>query len=147
MEDKSYGIIPIMIKDKTPFFLIVQLGAGHWAFSKGHLEHGETEISAAKRELLEETGIKKCKVIASRSFIENFSYKREGEIINKEVKYFLGIVKNPSVTIDQNEIRNYVWLPYYSALRRITFPQAKKVLSDAYNFFKQNKEKILGKDE
>ena len=49
------GIIPISYIGRK--VLMVRHPEGHWGFPKGHVEFDETEITAAKRELFEETGI------------------------------------------------------------------------------------------
>ncbi len=143
MEEETFGIIPVFIDKNIPYFLIVKLIAGHWAFSKGHIEEGETEIQAGKRELFEEVGIKKCKVLNKIFFKESFSYKKQGSFITKNVKYFLGFVKNKNVKIDGREVVDFEWLTFRDALKRITFSQAKNVLKEVNKFLKLNKTEIF----
>lgn len=54
---RSFGIIPIAIGlDGSPLFLVLRAYA-HWDFPKGGADEGETPLQAARREMLEETGI------------------------------------------------------------------------------------------
>ena len=79
--------------------------SGHWDFPKGHVEKGEDEIQTALRELKEETGIDKVKIIDD--FHNLISYSKE--TILKEVVFFLGITNQEKVSIS-SEHQNFIWL-------------------------------------
>ncbi len=53
---RSYGIIPIAFEQGAPLFLILR-AYQNWEFPKGQAEPGEAPLAAARREMLEETGI------------------------------------------------------------------------------------------
>ena len=65
IQDQSFGVVPVRDDAKTgeQEFLLVQHQAGHWGFPKGHLEPGETPVQAAGRELAEETGLRRVKLV------------------------------------------------------------------------------------
>jgi 8-oxo-dGTP diphosphatase len=54
------AVVIIVIKDNKILIgkRLVEVGRGMWGLPGGHLEYGENIESAAKRELLEETGLK-----------------------------------------------------------------------------------------
>ena len=106
--------------------------SGHWDFPKGHVEKGEDEIQTALRELKEETGIDKAKIIDD--FHNLISYSKE--TILKEVVFFLGITNQEKVSIS-SEHQNFVWLEYESAYERLTYDNAKKTLKKAFDFYKK----------
>ena len=128
----SYGIIPILRKDGRDLFLLVRHKAGHWSFPKGHAEPGETEVQTARRELAEETGISVCDLVDAAVFAETYSIPKRD--IQKTVKYFLGFVKTQTVHIQPEEITEYAWSTYEDALKRISFPEAQKILRSAHAF-------------
>ena len=61
MSIKACGII-LYTNIKQKKFLLIQHHAGHWGFPKGHQEKGEDDLTTARRELQEETGIKQIKI-------------------------------------------------------------------------------------
>lgn len=87
-----------------------------WAFSKGHLEAGETERDAAKREIFEEVGLKPE---FDFDFHESYSYQVTSES-EKTVTLFLAKY-NPDQKIkrQESEIRQTAWLNYEDAQKRI----------------------------
>ena len=62
---------------------------GHWGFTKGTIEKGESKKETIAREIEEETGIKDIKFI--EGFEEKISYffRQKGKLFYKEVTFFL----------------------------------------------------------
>jgi 8-oxo-dGTP pyrophosphatase MutT (NUDIX family) len=135
-KDYSFGIIPYFYRDKQAHFLLVHHNVGHWSFPKGHKEEGETDTEAALRELKEETGVAVIEVDDSHRFLEHYTWDRDGEMLDKLVTFFLGETTNDSVTILTKEIQNYEWLPYDEALQKLSYPETKQILVEAFDYLK-----------
>ena len=129
MKEASFGVIPIWKNNGINRFLLVQSQqTGEWTFPKGHSEENETEIQSALRELLEETGIKNIELADDVSYIDRYSFGKDGQKIDKIVKFFVGRVTNPKVTIQEKEIANFKWVTYEEALMVISFDEPKVIL-------------------
>ena len=87
-----------------------------WAFSKGHLEAGETAQEAAKREIFEEVGLKPE---FNFDFSERYSYQVTSEI-EKTVTLFLAKYNlDQKIKRQESEIKQIAWLNYEDAQKRI----------------------------
>ncbi len=148
MNDQSFGVIPIRRQDRRFLFLLVQHHAGHWAFPKGHAEHGETAIQAARRELREETGISAVQLLQDAVLSETYYFKRDQQTVAKTVRYYIGIVGDAAVQIQAAEIKDYRWVSFDEATRLITFSESRRVLSTAQEYLtqrlKQRDVRLLG---
>ena len=138
MKDKSFGVIPIRQQAGDFQYLLVQHHAGHWAFPKGHAENGENDIAAARRELLEETGISDVRLLENVSLSETYYFRRGTQTVAKTVRYFLGLVGQAEVRIQAAEIKAYRWASYEEALGLITFDENRRIIGEARDYLAQN---------
>jgi len=116
-------------------FLLLHYEAGHWDFVKGNVEPNEIEEETVRRELKEETGIAQADFIKDFRETISYFYRAEGETISKRVTLYLIETKETRVTLSLEHI-GYEWLNYQQAMERLTFKNAKQVLSKAQNLLK-----------
>lgn len=109
---------------------------GHWDFPKGHVEPNETEIGTALRELEEETGISKVKIITGFRYSINYTFFRKSEPIPKEVIFFLASTVEIKVILSHEHI-DYAWLDFEEALVKLTYGNARKVLKKAIIYIRK----------
>lgn len=113
-------------------YLLLNYGR-HWDFAKGHVEKGEDDLTAATRELREETGIADVVPLAGfQRQVRYFFRDRKKGLIQKTVVFFLGRTQaQASDIVISHEHEGFEFLPFDAAIRRITFPTAKQVLRHA----------------
>ena len=110
---------------------------GHWDFPKGHVDKGETEIETATRELEEETGIKN--IILLDNFRKTINYKihKRDRKISKEVVFFIATTVETEINLSHEHV-DYRWFDFTSALKQLTYDNARSVLSEAIFFYEKN---------
>jgi len=109
----------VIIKDDL--YLLVQRidwPDNHWKFPQGGIDKNETEEEALKRELLEEIGTNKFKIIGKSVninqydwddySIEKAGFKWRGQYQKFFFVEFLG--NDVDINIDKNDIKKYVWV-------------------------------------
>jgi len=128
-KEKSAGAIIFRKEKDKRYYLVLHYDLGHWGFAKGHIEKGEDEITALKRETEEETGIKDLKLLDG--FCQNIRYSYGN--ISKTVVFYLAETKQSNIELSEEHV-DYEWLPYEGALKRITYENAKNVLKKANQF-------------
>jgi len=113
--------------------LLRHAGCGHWTPPKGHIEAGETEQQAARREMQEETGIPPQAVIPHPAFRREIRYRvhSAGSTSRKRVVYFLGALRRPATVVLSREHSAYDWFSPGEACRRVGFDNLQAVLREA----------------
>ncbi|MBO5102934.1 MAG: NUDIX domain-containing protein [Clostridia bacterium] len=97
----SAGTILISFEERK--VLLIKHPDGHWGFSKGYIEKGESPLETAKRELKEEVGIT-CNFYMNPNkyfFVEKYSYlDSNNNIINKNIIYYIGVTCNTEYILE-----------------------------------------------
>ena len=110
---------------------------GHWDFPKGHVDKGETEIETATRELEEETGIKNIILLDNFRKTINYKIQKRDRKISKEVVFFIATTVEKEINLSHEHI-DYGWFDFTSALKQLTYDNARSVLSEAIFFYEKN---------
>ncbi len=135
MQETAYGFIPFHRDEQgLKVFLIHQYGSGGdmlWTFPKGRAEEGESPIQTAIRELKEETNLEITSYDEQKSVSRSYSFERRGMQVDKTSTYFIGFVTNPYFVIQPEEVKDAGWFLIPDAEKQLTFPDYKKLLTDA----------------
>lgn len=110
---------------------------GHWDFPKGHVDKGETEIETATRELEEETGIKNIILLDNFRKTINYTIQKRDRKISKEVVFFIATTVETEINLSHEHV-DYGWFDFTSALKQLTYDNARSVLSEAIIFYEKN---------
>ncbi len=114
-------------------FLLLDYGR-YWDYAKGHVEEGEDDLRAARRELEEETGILQVDLVDGFAKpITYFFHHPDRGLVRKTVVFFLGSTRTAKVRIS-HEHTGYAWVEADEAMRRLRYPTARKVLAAAISF-------------
>ena len=134
--EKSCGAVVFRRSKEGIKFLILHYEAKHWDFPKGKLELNETEEEAAKREIKEETGIGDVQFAEGFKQKISYFYRKNDEVIHKEVVVFLAETKTEEVKLSFEHI-GYAWMGYENAEKKLTYNNSKEVLKKADEFLKK----------
>jgi 8-oxo-dGTP pyrophosphatase MutT (NUDIX family) len=97
-----------------------------WTFPKGHLEKGEKAAQAALREVEEETGYR-CEILEPFDKVQYF-FKREGQLIKKDVTWFLMKPLEKTGVHDPEEILETRWVSFDEADKIAKYKSDKQIL-------------------
>ena len=130
VRERSAGVLVFREHSGQTEFLLLDYGR-HWDYPKGHLEDGEDDETAARRELREETGIAEVGLVDgfSKEIGYHFRSSRKG-LVQKTVIFFLGKLPGDDsgeVALSEEHV-GYSWEPLGRALELLTFDNARSVL-------------------
>lgn len=120
IQEKACGCIII----KNQKILLIKQKSGAWGFPKGHVEHDETEVETAIREVKEETNID-VEVYETKRY--SMVYKTDRNK-NKEVVFFLAKPISNFLRPQESEILETGWMSYSDALATLTYDNSKELL-------------------
>lgn len=129
-----------------------------WSFAKGHIESGENAATAARREVIEEMGLKNVEIICPLgtteiNFLERFRAGRRVEgsrtYIRKSIEYFLmqtipGAQGKPQRSEKIAQIR---WVPIEEASTISDYENIEPVLGRALRLIRRREHIPMPKNE
>jgi len=137
-KELAAGAIIFRKEDKRILYLVLfKRRWKYWEIGiKGHIEQGETEIDAIKREAREETGIVNLRFIPGfREKIE-YTYVLDNKRIHKIVFFKLAETTQKNIKLSSEHIA-YAWLPYEEAFKILTHREMREVLRKAHNYLRK----------
>ena len=131
VKETSAGMV--VYNSKLEKYLVLEYDT-HWGFVKGGIEGKETNEETAKRELKEETGIKKFELKDFKHKI-NYFYRKNNETVFKEVIFFLIITETEEINLS-DEHKSYKWSGFSEAYDIVRFKNTREILTKAKEYLK-----------
>ncbi len=125
----SAGAVVFYRGDPIEYLLLFST---YWGFPKGHIEAGESERTAALREVREETGLRVTLLDSFRQ-VDAYTFSRRGTIVQKRSVYFLGQARDRKSRLSR-EHSDMAWLPFDDALERLKYEGGRAILRAANRF-------------
>lgn len=120
---------------QRPMFLVLHRTkekGGYWQNVTGSVEKGETDISAAKREVKEETTISEDSIIKIYDLF-TFTFQEPGKEKKEEKVYAFLVKLDVDIDLSKNvytEHTEYEWADADAAVRLIKWESNKKAISE-----------------
>jgi len=129
LNEISAGAV-IFRKNSRLQFLLLHYPSGHWDFVKGKIEVNENPHQTTIREAKEETGITDLDFVNGFEESVEYEFQYDEELIHKKVIFFLAKTNAVEIKISHEHL-DFVWLEFKEALEKITYRNARSVLSKA----------------
>ena len=135
--EKSCGAVVFTKINNNIKYLLIQNLSGIYGFPKGHVEHGETEVETALREVYEEVGIKIKLINGFRTEDEHLIPEKENTL--KKIVYFLGEYDNQAFIYQKEELSSAILVDFETAMNLFQFESSKRILKEANDFLTKYK--------
>ncbi len=109
--------------------LVVSQHGTSWSLPKGHIEQGEDKITAAKREIYEESGITELKLIKEIGTYQRYKmdkYCKEDKNEFKTIFMFLFTTDQEAIKPVDHENPEAKWIPKDKVAELLTHPKDKE---------------------
>ena len=128
IKQTAAGFVLWRVENSVRLYLLLQHTAGHWSFAKGRTEPGESLEDAARRELLEETGITDATIVAPLPeptiYVINDYH---GSVVEKTLYLFAAHTTQSNVTLS-HEHSAYGWFMFEEAISKSTHEATKQAI-------------------
>ncbi|HSX28394.1 MAG TPA: NUDIX domain-containing protein [Candidatus Saccharimonadales bacterium] len=108
--------------------LLTQDAKDRWTIAKGHVEEGEITRETAEREIREETGLQKMRVMDWLGKI-NFRYRRQQSLVLMTMHVYLVQAQGETDKLKKEDWMNGIgWFPLAKALDMIEYEDIGKLM-------------------
>ncbi|MFA5888540.1 MAG: NUDIX domain-containing protein [Candidatus Nanoarchaeia archaeon] len=133
-EETSAGAI---VYNKGKYLLLYRKAHDHykegWFFARGKIEQGEELEQTARREIMEETGIRDLFFVKGFKQVVTWFYRANGQLIHKTAIYLFAETSTEEVVLTDYH-NSFAWLSFDDAYARLSFTTDKQVLKQAHDF-------------
>lgn len=127
VKEQTAGGVVFRRRGKRVQFLMIRDAKGRWTIPKGHVEPGEKTATTAGREVQEETGLEKVKVLDWLGKIR-FQYRRDDNLILMTQHNYLVKAQGDSDKIKKEAWMTDVrWMDAHEALEKVEYEQISKL--------------------
>lgn len=134
-ETSCGAVVYRYINGQIKYLMIKNKRSKYWGWPKGHMERGETRYDTARREVLEETGLR----INIHLGYEGKSHYCLGDNTDKIVYIFVATTNDLDTHIQESEIEDYIWVPYKTAMCMLKFKNDRKILERSVKYLHKNR--------
>ncbi len=118
----------VLLAGEGSVLLLHEREEDRWGFPKGHVEPGESIPAAARREVLEETGLPEITLLGELGEVQyRFYSDRRGRNVHKSSVYFLAVTHHRELRTEAIFDRA-AWVPAGDALRQVAYATDRQVL-------------------
>ncbi|MFH1229141.1 MAG: NUDIX hydrolase [Candidatus Aenigmatarchaeota archaeon] len=132
---RKYVFSAVFLRGEIPKFLLLHRTKNWrgWELPKGGLKDDEKEIIGLEREIFEETGSRKFKVISKTRHLIKYKFPKgfvkDGHIFHGASGYlFLVELLTDKIKVDRSEHDRYVWTTKEEAIKMLTHSNQKNAL-------------------
>lgn len=114
----------IVLGDGGTIALVQSRASGFWTFPKGHIDEGETDEEAARREIAEEAGLHDLEYLDDLGEYSRLRITREGthdEGEMKTIRMFLFAAVPHASLAPTMEMKDAAWVPFREIGDRIAY--------------------------
>jgi 8-oxo-dGTP pyrophosphatase MutT (NUDIX family) len=125
----------IIISRDNPIFIALLYRANHddWSFPKGHIEKNESPIEAAKREVLEETGLS-VRLISDDLPLMEYTHPNGDKII---VYMFLMQSQDDGNLKAEFNGDKIIWVPYREVANKLSYLNTREYFTAVSSVFRR----------
>ncbi len=128
LREPTAGGIVYRKKANKVEILLIQDAKDRWTIPKGHIEEGEEARDTAKREIQEETGLTKLRVLNWLGKI-NFQYRRSHSLVLMTTDIFLVEALGDTDKLKPEDWMNGIkWFSTNEALDKIEYEDIEKII-------------------
>lgn len=128
LREPTAGGIVYRKKGKNIEILLIQDAKDRWTIPKGHIEEGEEAKDTAAREIKEETGLQKLRVLNWLGKI-NFRYRRQQSLVLMTTDIFLVEALGDTNKLKPEDWMNGIkWFSSQDALDKIEYEDIGKII-------------------
>ncbi len=125
-----------VVVNKWGEICMVSRKEGYWMLPKGHVEEGETVEQAAIREVMEETGLRKIRLVKKLGIVKRPAGDNPDDM--KTIHYFLFKTEGSESLKPTMEINYASWMGLDDVLKKTSLFKAEK------EFLEKHRKEILG---